>query len=340
MSAQRPQRPERPKRPLPPVEEVRPGLWGVPVPLPGVPRYVLVYVMETPRGPYLIDSGWDTDDSYAGLERGLAELGTSVAGVRGVVVTHAHFDHYGLAGRIRAVSGAWVSLHPLDAAVLEEWESDVGQRHLDLLVASGAPDDVTEDAARRARPDERIRIPRPDLLLEDGERPPVPGWDLRAVWTPGHSPGHLCFWDADRELLFSGDHVLPRFAVGMHDAGYDGDPLTAFLDSLDRLAELAPEEVLPAHENRFTDFGARLETLRAHHERKLAQTLEAARAGASTAWEVASRMTRRPLVELTGFPLQSALVDATACLNALRTRGELRGEPPRRGRPARWYAAR
>ncbi|MGW0661663.1 MBL fold metallo-hydrolase [Streptodolium elevatio] len=326
-----------PQRPLPPVEEVRPGLWSVPVPLPGLPRYVVVYVLETPRGPYVIDSGWDNDDSYAGLARGLAQLGTSIAEIRGVVVTHAHFDHYGLAGRIRAESGAWVSLHPLDAEVLTLWETDAAQRHVDILAAAGAPDAVVEAAAQLARPGRRVELPRPDLLLEDGERPPVPGWNLRAVWTPGHSPGHLCFWDEDRELLFSGDHVLPRFPVGMHDAGYHGDPLTDFLGALDRLEELDPDEVLPAHEHRFTDLAPRLAALREHHEGKLAQAMGAVRDGASTAWEVASRTTRRPLESVSGFPLQSLLVDTTACLNALRTRGELRGEPPRLGRPARWF---
>jgi glyoxylase-like metal-dependent hydrolase (beta-lactamase superfamily II) len=330
----------RPRRPLPPVEQVRPGLWSVPVPLPGLPRYVVVYVLETDRGPYLIDTGWDDEDSYAGLEQGLAELGCAVRDVQGVIATHAHVDHYGLAARIREASGAWVSLHPLDAAVLDEWERDVGERKLEVLMDAGAPDDVVQEAAAQARFGERTAIPRPDPLLDDGDEPPVPGRHLRAVWTPGHTPGHLCFWDAQRDLLFSGDHVLPRFPVGMHEAGFHGDPLTDFLDSLDRLGQLDPDEVLPAHEHRFTEFAPRLRTLRAHHERRIAAALAAVRAGASTVWEVAAATARgRPLTELRGFPLHSALVDTKACLSALRTRGELRARPPRPGHPARWSPA-
>jgi Metallo-beta-lactamase superfamily len=48
-----------------------------------------------------------------------------------------------------------------------------------------------------------------DILLEDGARPEVAGWDLSAIWTPGHSPGHLSFYEASRHLMLSGDHVLP-----------------------------------------------------------------------------------------------------------------------------------
>ena len=56
--------------PFPGVEKVRDGLWSIPVPLPNNSlRYVLVYVFETDRGPYLIDAGWNTDDAFGALQR-------------------------------------------------------------------------------------------------------------------------------------------------------------------------------------------------------------------------------------------------------------------------------
>src|SRR5919198_3212163 len=96
--------------PLPPVEQVRPGLWSIPVPIPNNPlRYVLVYAFETDRGPVIVDAGWNTDDAFDALCAGLTTVGASVADVRGVMVTHIHPDHYGLAGRVRETSGAWVA---------------------------------------------------------------------------------------------------------------------------------------------------------------------------------------------------------------------------------------
>jgi hypothetical protein len=68
------------QRPLPPVELVRPGLWSVPVPLPNTSlRYVLVYVFETPAGPYLVDAGWDTDEAYDTISAGLTTVGSRMA---------------------------------------------------------------------------------------------------------------------------------------------------------------------------------------------------------------------------------------------------------------------
>src|SRR5271154_3984846 len=109
----------RSDEPLPPVEAVRPGLWSIPVPIPNNPlRYVLVYAFETDRGPYIVDAGWNTDDSYHTLVAGLAQAGFDIADVQGVLVTHIHPDHYGLAGRVREASGAWIGLHPADAALI------------------------------------------------------------------------------------------------------------------------------------------------------------------------------------------------------------------------------
>ena len=103
----------RSELPLPPVETVRPGLWSIPVPIPNNPlRYVLVYAFETDRGPYLIDAGWNTDDAYQTLVAGLDQAGFAIDRVAGVLVTHIHPDHYGLAGRIREASGAWVGAPP------------------------------------------------------------------------------------------------------------------------------------------------------------------------------------------------------------------------------------
>jgi glyoxylase-like metal-dependent hydrolase (beta-lactamase superfamily II) len=105
--------------PLPPVDEVLPGLWVIPVPIPINPlRYVLVHAFEsTGDGLVLVDAGWDTPEAWGGLTDGLATIGADVADVRGVLVTHIHPDHYGLAARVRSASGGWVALHPADAAL-------------------------------------------------------------------------------------------------------------------------------------------------------------------------------------------------------------------------------
>jgi len=323
------------RRPLPPVEQVRPGLWSVPIPLPlGMPSYTLVYVIESLDGPYLIDAGWDWDEALTALKDGLALMGTSVHEVRGVLVTHAHPDHYGLAARIRAASGAWVSLHPLDDEVLARAEHGFADHLADVLAGAGVPADVTESLLTSEYLAART-LPRPDVLLEDGDRPDIPGWDLHTLWTPGHSPGHLTFWEPAHRLLLSGDHVLPVTPVGTPVPDETNpDPLGDQLRSLARLRDLDASEVLPAHEHRFTALDHRLAELDAHHRGRIAEVVEGLRAGASTAWELAAFVTwHRPLRNLRGIALQNAVTDTLACLATLATTGTARVE---RGTPDRW----
>ena len=110
----------------------------------------------------------------------------------------------------------------------------------------------------------------PDVLFEDGKDIDLPGWSLRTIWTPGHSPGHVCFYSDDRKLLLSGDHVLPRITpnISAHTQ-QAADPLGDFLASLSKLQGLETDEVLPAHEYRFSDLAGRLDEMIAHHDDRL-----------------------------------------------------------------------
>jgi glyoxylase-like metal-dependent hydrolase (beta-lactamase superfamily II) len=175
----------------------------------------------------------------------------------------------------------------------------------------------------------------PDVLLEDGQRPDVPGWELSAIWTPGHSPGHLCFWEPVHEVLLSGDHVLPRITpnISFHPQAGD-DPLGDFLRSLDKLDVYEPDEVLPAHEYRFSDLHKRLDELRRHHAERFREAVAAVGEGLTTAWAIASRMHwSRPWDEIEGFMRRAAVGEALAHLRALEHRGVVREEP---GEPSHW----
>ncbi|GAA3195386.1 MBL fold metallo-hydrolase [Actinocorallia longicatena] len=331
---------------LPPVERVRDGLWSVPVPLPDNPlRYVLVYVLEAPGGVVLVDAGWDTAEAWAALNDGLAVAGYAITDVLGVLVTHLHPDHYGLAGRVREASGAWVALHSADARLLRDRYRD----YTGLIEAirrqmreHGVPE---EDAGQLADASKSIlplvRHTEPEVILEDGKLAPVPGWELRTVWTPGHSPGHVCFHDVRGGLLLSGDHVLPRIspAVVVHPQ-QPGDALGDFFASLEKVRGLRVEEVLPAHEYRFAGLDARVAELLDHHEERLTEIEGAVGRAAEgpTAWELATRLTwSRPWEQIQPFMRRTAMLETLAHLVMLEAAGRVAKHDggARRG-PVRW----
>lgn len=330
---------------MPPVEEVRPGLWSIPVPLPRNPlRYVLVYVLECTGGVALVDAGWNTDEAWAALTAGLDRVGVTLDLVRAVLVTHIHPDHYGLAGRIREASGAWVGLHPADAAALPGRYGDVDtllERMGAFLRACGVPDgDLGELNAASMGIRQFVELTEPDRLLEDGDRVPLGGRELRAVWTPGHSPGHLCFHDPRDRLLLAGDHVLPRISpnISLH-AQQRESPLADFLEALLRVRALDVDEVLPAHEYRFRNLVSRVDSLVEHHRRRLDEiaAMVTARPGI-TCWDLTVRLPwSRPWEEIAPFMRRAANGETLAHLVVLLAEGRVSrsgADPWRWGPPA------
>lgn len=318
-------------------EVVRPGLWSIPVPLPNrYLRYVLVYALESEDGLYLIDAGWNTAEAFAALAAGLASMGGAVTDVRGVLVTHVHPDHYGLAPRVRERSGAWIALHRADAALVRSRYGDASRVSQDLrwlMMRAGAPVELLDGLQQPAVAGASwVTTAEPDVLLEDRSRPEVPGWDLVAVWTPGHSPGHSCFYESRHRLMFTGDHVLPTISpnVSFH-RGSDPDPLADFLASLKRIASYDVVETLPAHEHRFRGFQDRVRELLEHHDARLAEVLAVVSRGHRTAWDIAARMRwSQAWNDLDAVARRSAVSETMAHLRALSVRGLLdeRGAEP------------
>jgi glyoxylase-like metal-dependent hydrolase (beta-lactamase superfamily II) len=328
---------------LPPVERVRPGLWSVPVPIPDNPlRYVLVHLLELDDGVAVVDTGWNTSEAWKALVDGLAVAGYAVEDVRAALVTHIHPDHYGLAGRLREASGAWVALHPADAALLPGRygagiDTLVAQMRA-LLSDCGVPGAVTAELSEASMGlREFVSQAEPDVLLEHGRRVDLRGWDVVPLHTPGHSPGHVCFLDRRGRLLLSGDHVLPRISpnISVHTQ-QPANPLADYLASLRAVRDLDVEEVLPAHEWRFTALAARVDELLAHHHDRLAVVERTVREQPGvTCWEVTRGLRwSRDWDQIHGYMRRAAVGETLAHLVLLESRGRVR----RSQRPWQWTA--
>ncbi|GAA2769175.1 MBL fold metallo-hydrolase [Streptomyces indiaensis] len=335
------------------------GVRSLRVPIPDNPLgHTLVYVVETDRGPVLIDTGWDDPESWDTLTQGLTACGTSVAGIHGVVITHHHPDHHGLSGRVREASGAWIAMHAADIAVVRRTREARPERWYaymaDKLAAAGAPEEHIAPL-RRARP---RALPGfspalPDRDIVPGELLELPGRRLRAIWTPGHTPGHVCLHLEETHptqlpghgRLFSGDHLLPGItphiglyedpdddggtpcASGTESLGEVTDPLGDYLDSLERVGRLAPAEVLPAHQHPFSDTAARVGALLTHHESRLNDLL-ALLAEPLTPWQLAERMEwNRPWGQIPYGSRNIAVSEAEAHLRRLVKLGRAEAVP-------------
>lgn len=310
---------------LPPVEQVRPDLWSVPVPIPDNPlRYTLTYLVAGVDGLIVVDPGWDTEPAWLALTEGLATAGAALTDVTGIVVTHVHPDHHGLSARLRDACGAWVAMHPAERdslAALGWREGDTQREDWAWLHACGVPDEVAAEIAMGNQAEHPFSdMAAPDVLLDHGDLVPLPGRKVSAVWTPGHTPGHLCLYEESENLLLTGDHVLPRISPNIGLQPHAAEPaLAAYLRSLESAAAYDGAEVLPAHEYRFTGLANRVRVLLAHHERRCEEVITIlGQRGPSTTWQVTRELSwSRGWAAVTGFMRRAALAEAGAHLQYL-----------------------
>jgi glyoxylase-like metal-dependent hydrolase (beta-lactamase superfamily II) len=297
------------------------GIVQIRLPMAGNPmRYVNGYVVEDEGGPTLIDCGWKGDDVLSALEEGLARCGYAVRDLRRLLVTHFHMDHYGLAGTLLAAGVPELGMHPRDWQIVKirAAEGDDDAIVDSWLARNGLPLEPADDD-----PDyERYDVAKPTRLIEDGERI----GRLRALWTPGHSPGHLCFVDTVSGRTFTGDHVLdpgtPHVGLWL-DRGRD--PMGEYVASLRAVGAVETSGVLPAHGEAFPDLARRVEELLEHEAARERDVLHALNAGPSSATTVAGalRWRRRGdrFDQLPNGYQQFAVAETLAHLEHLRARG-------------------
>jgi glyoxylase-like metal-dependent hydrolase (beta-lactamase superfamily II) len=329
-------------REFPPVEQVRTGVWSVPVTMPQNPlRYTLAYLLLSDTGAVVVDPGWDSGQGWADLQAGLDAAGVPVDRVTGIVVTHVHLDHHGLSRRLSDASGAWIAMHSAEVGNLPSRISKAvgpdGTRS--WLARCGAPAEVmAEFSADMADFLGLFRLADPDVLLADGDALDLPGRHVRVVWTPGHTPGHICLHDADHDLLLTGDHLLPRISPNIAlTPGTQDAPLASYLSSLRAVSGFDSAEALPAHEYRFRGIAGRAEALTGHHDVRAGEVLGiVAAAGRPTVWEVTTKLTwSRGWDQITGFMRRAALFETAAHIQYLERNARLLvlsgapGEPDR-----------
>ncbi len=314
--------------------EIRPGIHHLKVPIPNNPlENTNVFLLRSDDGSILIDAGWNGDIALNALATQLGNIGLHFQDITRIIVTHAHHDHFGLAGRLRQLSGASVALHERDRDFLQPPSADTGDYARSIeewFLGHGLPRQelgaVRMFAAMR-RSGSRVA---PDVILKDGDTITSGNFNLRVIWTPGHSPGHICLYEPRRRLLFAGDHILPVITpnVSLQPLSTD-NPLANFLASLQKVRGLDVELVLPAHETPFPDLKGRVDEILHHHELRNLEILEGLGHREMTAYEVAGHVTWMP--ELGGARLDQlppgdrrmALTETLAHLEALRAEGRV-----------------
>lgn len=221
------------------------------IPLPFRPRTVNAYRVELADGGWmLVDGGVETEDAWLALSAGVQGTG-GWDGLRLHLVTHMHLDHIGLARRVRDRFGAPLAMGRLDAERVEHAaanEAEEAAHRQTMLETSGVPQSIREGISELLGRG-RALAPHvlPDIRLEGSGIPLAQAPEWEAVWTPGHTAGHICLFRRSDRALIAGDVVIPRVSPTIGVNRQRKDPVTDYVESLDRLHALNPAVVYGGH---------------------------------------------------------------------------------------------
>lgn len=305
---------------VPGPSEVAEGVFRIEVPIPlRSPDRVNCYVLRFDDTVLLVDTGMRGSEDA--LLEGLRRLDVQPTDV---LITHGHPDHWGLA----SLFSATVIAHPGARR-----ELDYARSPADMAARFGASEMARAfgiDATRFSVFDRYKELVAgiPEIReIADGDH--LGAWTI--VWTPGHSPGHICLYREEDHVLIAGDHLLPGFTPNVQPDLDRPDSLADYFSSLQRIAELDVSLVLPAHGEPFRNARERVDELVVHHRQRL-ERLSRYLARPRSLNEVTTEL----FADLeTGEDRMLASLEAFAHLEHLRLLGSA---TVRDGEPVRWVS--
>lgn len=273
------------------ITEIARDLYSIAVPLPDNPlKNLNAYLIRGERN-LLVDTGFRQEACREALLGGLEELGVSMEDTD-IFLTHLHSDHTGLAPDIRGkdtkiyIGARDLSHMPGKNSSFRWSDSD------DRFAAEGFPRPLLAVLTERNPAQGLSPVPYDGYLpVEDGQRFSYGSHRFEALWTPGHTPGHMVLWEKETGICLLGDHVL--FDITPNISRWMGvqDSLGDYLASLRRIKTLPVTVPLPAHRSVQGNFSLRCDQLIAHHQRRCQEVLDILSVGGClTAWETAARM--------------------------------------------------
>jgi glyoxylase-like metal-dependent hydrolase (beta-lactamase superfamily II) len=327
------------KRELSRADRVLPGLWRLrlPLPWPGVP-HVNAFAIAAFGGIVLVDTGLHEPGAMRQLERALDQAGAGLEHVRLLVCTHAHSDHYGLAGPIVEQAGCELWMHPNHAHMTKAAQDPerAFERRFEVARQSGVPAQLVEQA-REARRGQGFGIA--EIVMPDRQLVPGVTFDTDlGTWhvheTPGHAPSHVVLHQPERGLLLSGDHLLGRVSL-YYDYGYSPDPAGEFLASLDVVDQLDVQLVLAGHGRPVREAHSLIEANRRTVHERVDRVRRAIADGPRTPYELVPAMLDAEMP--TGMMLNWGLTETLCYLRHLERLGE--ASTAEDAEPALWSAA-
>ncbi|CEG24158.1 Hydroxyacylglutathione hydrolase [Planococcus massiliensis] len=293
------------------------GVESIRLDLPFRLNHVNCFMAESENGWTIIDAGLNNSETRMFWDERIGDRR-----IETILITHYHPDHFGYAGGLQAKTGAQLRMSEIDAELGNvSWKPEFMDTMPNHYSASGVPRETAEKMMQNTADFQPLVKPLPKVnrFLAEGEQVQIGRYKYDVIHTPGHSDGMVCFYNKEKNVLFSADHILPNITPNISYWFHgQANPLASYLASLEKIKELNADFVIPSHGSPFYGANARIEELMKHHQERLDETKEMIKTP-STVYQICERLFKRPL---TVHEMRFAVGETLAHLEFLRHSGE------------------
>ncbi|MED4784149.1 MBL fold metallo-hydrolase [Brevibacillus choshinensis] len=297
------------------------GLYQVLLPLSFWNDQVHAYLGKRDGKWTIVDTGIYGVDTRKRWELVFAQYGIDpTKDIERILVTHHHADHFGFAGEMQEWTGVEVLLPEAEQELAERTWTKEGFRR--FYQTTGLPDAMIDELQDNATAMNQQILPVPSRVraLQEGDSFFLGELLFEAINMPGHTSGHICFYNREEQILISGDHFTREVVPYISYHGYgDTNPLATYLATLRQMKSMEISLVLPGHGPAFADAPERLNELISHFESRLGFVCQQV-TKEMTAYEVSRTLATK---ELATFQQWILLGETNAYLHYLVASGEL-----------------
>ena len=307
------------------------NIYTIPVPLPNNPlRQLNSYVIKGEGRSLVIDTGFKLEECRKALCDGLEELGVDM-NCTDIFLTHLHSDHSGLAAEL-ATQSSKIYISRADGELLT-LSLTQGLGRVEEYRSYGFSEKELENFWENPSMKYRQESPFNFTYVADGDVLTYGGRRLEVIFTPGHTPGHVCLYDRANKVMFLGDHVLFNITPNITTWPFFEDPLGHYVHSLMDISIYDVRLPLPTHRGVNGTMAERIGTIIEHHGARIREMLDilTERPGL-TPYDLSGMMTWRVHGKTNSwadFPLNQkwfAVGETAAHLDYLLKRGRVRRE--------------